>query len=204
MKTTTTTGPQDLFRVRIETPSGSFTVSLEADQAPITTANFLSYVDGHFYDRGRFHRTVRLDNNSNAGLKISDTDGGVDPTADQSLMPNDTVAIEVIQGGIDPARIDEQSGPIILERTSGIGLAHRDGTISMARLTPDSAISDFFVCINDQPELDFGGMRNPDGQGFAAFGQVVEGMDIVRAIQNSPSEGQSLVPAIDIVRISRI
>ncbi len=203
-ETTATTGPQDLLRVRIETPGGSFTVDLDSGRAPITTANFLAYVDGHFYDGGRFHRTVRLDNNANAGLNISATDNGIDPTADRSLLPNDTIAIEVIQGGIDPARIDEQGAPIILERTSETGLTHRDGTISMARLTPDSAISDFFICINDQLELDFGGMRNPDGQGFAAFGQVVDGMEVVRAIQNSPSEGQSLVPAIDIVRISRL
>ena len=63
------------------------------------------------------------------------------------------------------------------------GLRHRDGTLSMARSDPDSATSEFFICINDQPSLDFGGKRNPDGQGFAAFGRVIEGMDIVRKIQ---------------------
>src|SRR5690606_20906427 len=78
---------------------------------------------------------------------------------------------------------------------------HLDGTISMARFTPDSAVSDFFICINDQPALDFGGMRNPDGQGFAAFGRVIEGMDIVRRIHGQPADGQSLNPPITISRI---
>jgi peptidyl-prolyl cis-trans isomerase A (cyclophilin A) len=74
----------------------------------------------------------------------------------------------------------------------------------MARLTPDSAVSDFFLCIGPQPELDFGGRRNQDGQGFAAFGQVVSGMDVVRAIQTSPSTGQSLTPPVTIKKISRV
>ncbi len=190
--------------VQVETTSGTITIALDPVHAPGTTGNFLKYVDGGFYDGGRFHRAVRLDNNSNAGLKIEETDTGIDPNADRSLLPNDIIVIEVIQGGINSARGAEQGGPIALERTSETGLAHRDGTISMARLTPDSAISDFFICINNQPELDFGGARNPDGQGFAAFGQVVEGMDVVRAIQTSPSEGQSLTPAIEIVRITRV
>lgn len=201
--TSMTSEAQDMVRVQVDTTSGHFTIALDPDHAPLTTGNFLQYVDGGFYEGGRFHRTVRLDNNSNAGLKIEETDAGIDPNADRSLLPNDTVAIEVIQGGINPARGDEQRGPITLERTSETGLSHRDGTISMARLTPDSAISEFFVCINDQPELDFGGARNQDGQGFAAFGQVVEGMDVVRAIQMSPSEGQSLTPSIGIIRITR-
>ena len=67
------------------------------------------------------------------------------------------------------------------------GLLHKDGAISMARGAPDSATSGWFICINDQPSLDFGGARNPDGQGFAAFGRVVSGMDVVRKIQAAPS-----------------
>jgi peptidyl-prolyl cis-trans isomerase A (cyclophilin A) len=90
-----------------------------------------------------------------------------------------------------------------LERTSVTGLRHLDGTISMARMTPDSANSEFFICVGDQPDLDFGGMRNPDGQGFAAFGQVVAGMDVVHAINLSPAEGQHLEPAIPITSIAR-
>ncbi|MGC4107935.1 MAG: peptidylprolyl isomerase [Thermomicrobiales bacterium] len=189
--------------VRIETPQGEIVVALD-HRAPGTVANFLRYVDAGLYDGGRFHRTVRPDNNSNAGLNINETDAGLDPNAPRTQLPNDAIVIEVIQGGINPDRVGEQGGPIALERTSETGLQHVDGTISMARLTPDSAVSDFFLCMGPQPELDFGGMRNPDGQGFAAFGQVTAGMDVVRAIQTSPSTGQSLTPPVTILSISRV
>jgi peptidyl-prolyl cis-trans isomerase A (cyclophilin A) len=189
--------------VRIETDFGDIRVALATDAAPGTCVNFLRYVDAGLYDGGRFHRTVRLDNQSNANLKKEAIGAGIDPAADRATLPNDAIAIEVIQGGINPDRESDLGAPIALERTSETGLRHRDGTISMARLTPDSAVSDFFLCINDQPELDFGGRRNPDGQGFAAFGQVVEGMDVVRAIQTQPSDGQRLDPLVAIRRIAR-
>ena len=189
--------------VVIETPTGNITVRLETEKAPITAANFLSYVDRGFYVGGRFHRTVRLDNQSNAGLRIEVTDLGIADSGAAKPLPNDQVPIEVIQGGINLARRAEQGPPIPLERTSLTGLRHLDGTISMGRTTADTAVSDFFICINDQPELDFGGRRNVDGQGFAAFGQVIAGMDTVRAIQTAPSEGQSLTPPVPITRISR-
>lgn len=189
--------------VKIETRFGVIRVALDEAAAPITTTNFLAYVDEGLYDGGMFHRTVRLDNQSNANLKGEAIGKGIDPEADRAKLPNDEIAIEVIQGGINPEREDELGQPIPLERTSETGLSHLDGTISMARLTPDSAVSDFFICINDQPELDFGGRRNPDGQGFAAFGRVVEGMDIVREIQDQPHDGQRLEPPVGIIRISR-
>ena len=193
----------EIIDVVIETPMGTITVRLETAKAPITAANFLSYVDRGFYDGGRFHRTVRLDNQSNAGLKIEVTDLGIADSGDAKPLPNDQIPIEVIQGGINLARKSEQGPPIPLERTSVTGLRHLDGTISMGRTTTDTAVSDFFICINDQPELDFGGRRNVDGQGFAAFGQVIAGMDTVRAIQTAPSEGQSLTPPVPITRIER-
>jgi peptidyl-prolyl cis-trans isomerase A (cyclophilin A) len=190
--------------VVIETPMGDITVRLEMATAPITANNFLSYVDRGFYDGGRFHRTVRLDNQSNAGLRIDVTDLGIADSGGTKPLPNDQIPIEVIQGGINPARKPEQGAPIPLERTNVTGLRHRDGTISMGRTTADTAVSDFFICINDQPELDFGGRRNVDGQGFAAFGQVIDGMDVVRAIQTAPSDGQSLTPPVPITRMSRV
>jgi len=114
-------------------------------------------------------------------------------------QPDNQIKIEVIQANINPARRPDAFPPIALERTSVTGLHHLDGTISMGRsASPDSAASEIFICIGDQPSLDFGGMRNPDGQGFAAFGQVVHGMDVVRKIQTSPAEKQKLVPAIGI------
>jgi peptidyl-prolyl cis-trans isomerase A (cyclophilin A) len=169
-------------RVRFETEVGAFTVELDA-RAPATVENFLRYVDGGFYDGGRFHRTV---------------------TTSPDNQPAQTVKIDVIQAGADPAREAESFPAIALERTSVTGVHHLDGAISMARDGPDSATSDFFVCVGDQPELDFGGRRNPDGQGFAAFGRVVEGMDVVRRIHASPAEGQTLEPPIRIVRATRL
>ncbi|MEZ4522186.1 MAG: peptidylprolyl isomerase [Thermomicrobiales bacterium] len=164
-----------LPQVIIETEQGSITVEIDTERAPGTAANFLHYVESGFYDGGRFHRTVTPDN-----------------------QPNDEIRIEVIQGGIDPEREGERNDPILLERTTSTGLKHLDGTISMARFAPDSAVSDFFFCIGDQPSLDFGGMRNPDGQGFAAFGRVVDGMDVVRKIQHQSHEGQRLTPPVAI------
>jgi peptidyl-prolyl cis-trans isomerase A (cyclophilin A) len=166
--------------VRIVTPLGDILVELDGQHAPVTTANFLKYVDGDSYRAGRFHRTVTMDN-----------------------QPKNLVKIEVIQGGIDPAREKAEFGAIPLERTRDTGLAHKDGVVSMARDTPDSATSDFFICIGDQPSLDFGGARNPDGQGFAAFGRVISGMDIVKKIQASPADGQKLTPPVTIQRIER-
>ena len=168
-------------RVRVETALGAFEVELDAARAPITVANFLKYVDGGFYDGGRVHRSARL--------------------ATQAARP---VKIEVIQAGIDAARTREAFPAIALERTSVTGILHKDGTISMARSGPDTAVSDFFICIGDQPSLDFGGARNPDGQGFAAFGRVVAGMDVVRAIHKAPAEGERLSPPIAITRASRL
>ena len=92
---------------------------------------------------------------------------------------------------------------IPLERTTTTGLEHKDGAISMARGAPDSATSSFFFCIGDQPELDFGGKRNPDGQGFAAFGMIVRGMDVVKKIQMSSYEEQRLEPPVGIRSIRR-
>jgi peptidyl-prolyl cis-trans isomerase A (cyclophilin A) len=167
-------------RVVLETELGTIEVQLEDARAPLTTANFLRYLDGSFYDGGRFHRTVKMDN-----------------------QPNNKIRIEVIQGGPVPERAKQGFPPIPLERTSQTGLSHKDGVISMARDAPDTATSDFFICIGDQPSLDFGGMRNPDGQGFAAFGHVVQGMDVVRKIQAAPAQGQRLTPPVNILKARR-
>jgi peptidyl-prolyl cis-trans isomerase A (cyclophilin A) len=164
----------------IETPLGEIAVEIDVEAAPGTAANFLAYVDGGSYDGGVFHRTVTMAN-----------------------QPHNDVKIEVIQGGFSAEYPREGGTAIALERTSVSGLRHLDGTISMARMTPDSAVSDFFICIGDQPELNFGGRRNPDGQGFAAFGRVTTGMDVVRAIQQSPHVEQRLTPPVPIRRIRR-
>ena len=163
----------DLPHVILETTHGEIELELEPAKAPGTVANFFRYVKDGRYDGGRFHRTVRMDN-----------------------QPDNQIKIEVIQGGPRPGT--ENFPAIPLERTTITGLKHRNGVISMARFQPDSASGDFFICIGDQPELDFGGKRNPDGQGFAAFGRVVRGMDVVKKIQMSPYEKQRLTPPIEI------
>ena len=108
----------------------------------------------------------------------------------------------MIQGGLYSE--EEMYPPIVHETTLKTGIKHTDGVISMARNEPGSATSEFFICVGDQPELDFEGKRNPDGQGFAAFGRVVKGMDIVRKIHQKPVDGQMLDPEILIVNITRL
>lgn len=180
--------------VRIETPLGNVDIAVDTKHAPITAANFLKYVDGKFYDGGRFHRATRPDNYIPA--------------------PPDKPAMAIIQGGINPERRREGLDPIPLERTSVTGLKHVAGTISMARAAAaDTARSDFFICLDEQqPSLDFGGKRFDDGQGAAAFGRVITGMDVVRKIQQQPTNTsgetpmarQSLQPPVPILRMSRI
>ena len=171
---------QGKIPVVIETERGTIELSLDSARAPRSVANFLKYVDGKFYNGGLFHRTVTMNN-----------------------QPNDSIKIEVIQAGVNPEREKDAYPAIEIERTSTTGILHKDGTVSMARLGPNSGTWHFFICVNDQPQLDFGGTRNPDGQGFAAFGQVVQGMDVVRKIQGSPAEGQRLTPPIRISSIRR-
>jgi peptidyl-prolyl cis-trans isomerase A (cyclophilin A) len=168
-------------KVNILTDLGEIEVTLAAAKAPQTVANFLKYVEAGHYTGGRFHRTVHLDN-----------------------QPDNKIKIEVIQASPNPEKAKDDFAPIKLERTKDTGLTHKNGTISMARDGPDTATSDFFICIGDQPELDFGGKRNPDGQGFAAFGVVTKGMDVVKKIQKAKEEKQTLKPAIVIKKIERM
>jgi len=168
-------------RVVLETDLGELELELDAARAPATVRNFLRYVEAGRYDGGRFHRTVRADN-----------------------QPRDRVRIAVVQAGVAPEREREGFPPVALERTGRTGLRHRDGAVSMARAGPDTATSDFFVCVGDQPELDEGGRRNPDGQGFAAFGRVVRGMDVVRRIHAAAAEKQALMPPVKIRSARRV
>jgi peptidyl-prolyl cis-trans isomerase A (cyclophilin A) len=168
-------------RVLIATDLGDVEVELFRRQAPTTVTNFLRYVDQGCYANGSFFRTVTLAN-----------------------QPTNLIKIQVVQADADPARTNEFFPPIPLERTRDTGLRHLDGTLSMARDGPDTAQDSFFICVGDQPELDFGGQRNRDGQGFAAFGRVLKGMDVVRQIHASPAAGQKLTPPIRIRRVVRV
>jgi len=168
-------------KISIQTELGDIAVELDTERAPITAENFLRYVDDKRYDGATFYRVVRMDN-----------------------QPDNDVKIEVIQGGLGMDDHPKKLPPIKQETTQMTGILHKDGVISMARLAPDSAHSEFFICINDQPELDFGGKRNPDGQGFAAFGRVTRGMDLVRKIQQLPTDKQALIKPLVIQSIKRI
>jgi peptidyl-prolyl cis-trans isomerase A (cyclophilin A) len=172
--------------VVMATSIGDITIELYPQQAPITVANFLRHVDEERYAGGRFYRTVRADNDRNPKL------------------------INVIQGGIQESAAPLP--PIAHETTQATGLRHIDGAISMARGAPGTASSEFFICIGDNPNLDFGALRNADGQGFAAFGGVVAGMDVVRRIHaasaNAPTDepyvrGQILDQPVEIRSVRR-
>jgi peptidyl-prolyl cis-trans isomerase A (cyclophilin A) len=172
--------------VIFETELGSITMEIDVAKAPISAANFLKYVDGKFYDGGMINRSVRPDN----------------------TIRHD-VEIQVIQFQSDTARRREGFPPIPLERTSVTGLRHVDGALSMARSSPDSATSSFSIMVGDQPSLDFAGARNSDGQGFAVFGRVTGGMDVVKKIHASKTGAdgayrtETLDPPIKVIRAYR-
>jgi peptidyl-prolyl cis-trans isomerase A (cyclophilin A) len=168
--------------VVFDTDKGRIEIEVDVAGAPVTSANFLKYVDASMYGGGEFHRAVRPETETNR-----------------------THPIQVIQAR--RARGQKGFPAIALERTSATKLKHADGVVSMARVAgqPDSATSDFFICIGDQPALDEGGGRNADNQGFAAFGRVLSGMDVVRAIQAAPVRvgTQTLEPPIRILKAYR-
>ena len=170
--------------VRIETSFGQIDLAIDTKRAPVTAENFLKYVDGGFYDGGRFHRATRADNY-------------------KPNLPNRPL-LEIIQGSINPARKGDAFPASPLERTSKTGLTHVVGTVSMPRgQEPDSATSGFVIHFNDQPSLNHGGMRFDDGQGTAAFGRVVAGLDVPRKIQQQPVKEQALDPPVTITRAFR-
>lgn len=169
-----------LPRVAVQTNLGTFVIQLEAVKAPITTKNFLHLVDTHAYNGAQFYRTVRK------------------ATEPQS-------SIEVIQGGLESiGKVAAQTIP--LEPTTKTGLHNTDGAISMARTQdPNSGSSEFFVCVGDNTFLD--AQKQPDHNGYAAFGHVVRGMDVVRKINAAKvtmTEVEKLAPPITIVRITRV
>lgn len=169
-----------MIAIVISTDRGDIGALLDSARAPITVTNFLRYIDAGLFSGGQFHRTVTPKN-----------------------QPRDTVRIEVIQGRGRITQPDSGFAPIPLERTSATGLQHVDGTLSMARAAANTGRSAFFITIGNQPSLNEGGTRNPDRLGFAAFGRVTTGMDIVRAIQRAPHTEQNLTPPVMIRSIRR-
>ncbi len=167
--------------VALETEAGTIRVELYPEAAPLTVANFLSYVDKKMYNEASFYRAVRYDNQENP------------------------VPIAVVQGGLDLVMNVDSLPPIPHESTDKTGILHRGGVISMARYGPGTATSEFFICVGDQPALDFNGKRNPDGYGFAAFGRVIAGMNVVRKIHQGETTGdfQHLNTPVRIKRMYR-
>ena len=163
--------------VAIQTSAGTIVVRLDPARAPNTTKNFLHYVDTGTYNGATFYRSV-------------------------SKAHEPQSNIEVIQGGLNPQGSDPMIHPIALEPTSKTGLHNVDGTIAMARTSdPNSATTEFFIDIGNDAFLDSGG---PTGPGYAAFGKVTRGMDVVRKIQRANANGEMLSPPIRIVKISRL
>lgn len=169
--------PQIIFK----TEMGNITVELYPDKAPVTTNNFLQYVEENRLQEATFYRTVTLVN-----------------------QPDSKVKIEVIQGGLYEDDHPQALPPIEHETTEMTGILHKDGVISLARYDPGTATCEFFICVGDQPSLDFGGSRNGDGRGFAAFGKVIDGMDVVHKIHESKATGQWLEPRIKISKVEFI
>jgi len=166
--------------IEINTEIGEITIELYPEKAPITVTNFLQYIDENRLDSTTFYRVVRDDNQKGKSVKI-----------------------QVIQGGLFEDEHPKMLPPIKHESTKETGIKHLAGVISMARYEPGTATSEFFICMNDEPELDAGGMRNSDGAGFAAFGRVVSGMDIAKKIHQAPANEQMLNPRILIYSIKR-
>ncbi len=169
--------------VVIETKLGDIEVELYPDQAPKTVAAFLSYIDSGLYKGCSFYRVLNDEN-----------------------QPSNAPKSELIQGGIWKSNNKKaiSLAGIPHEPTSQTHLQHKNGTISLARTTPGTATSEFFICVGDQPGFDYGGDNNPDKQGYAAFGKVVKGMNIVKQIYNRPEDDQAFTPPVDIFNIVRL
>ncbi|MEO8765147.1 MAG: peptidylprolyl isomerase [Ginsengibacter sp.] len=169
--------------IRIKTNFGDIIVELYPKKAPKTVAAFLNYIDSGYYKNGSFYRVLKEED-----------------------QPSNAFKSNLIQGGIWQTRYKQQAGlpGIAHETTKETGVLHKDGAISLARNVPGSANTEFFIVIGDQPAYDYGGAANPDGQGFSAFGKVVEGMDVVKQIHAQPDNQASFTPPLAILDIVRL
>ena len=167
--------------IEMKTDYGSIYIKLFVKEAPTTCNNFLRYIDEHPYKDFHFYRTVAISN-----------------------QPMSNIKIEVIQGGLGFEKHPLKLPPILHETTNATGIKHMNGTISMARIEPGSASSEIFICINDQPELNYGGRRNIEGQGFAAFGKVIKCLNVVKVIHSLTEKDQFLNEEVKGNSIKRI
>lgn len=169
--------------IAIETQIGNIEVELYIDKAPVSAAAFLSYIDSGFYNNAAFYRVLNQDN-----------------------QPSDAVKAALIQGGIwrTKHKLFSSLSGIAHETTKQTGILHKDGIISLTRQEPGSATTEFFICLGAQPGFDYGGENNPDKQGYAAFGKVVKGMDIVRTIYDRPENDEAFTHPVVIFNIVRL
>jgi peptidyl-prolyl cis-trans isomerase A (cyclophilin A) len=169
--------------VQIVTKYGDIELELFADKAPKTVAAFLRNIDSGWYRNSTFYRILSVEN-----------------------QPSDAIKTELIQGGVWKTKysLSKRLEGTPHEPTNQTGILHTNGTISMARTEPGTATTEFFICIENQPGLDFGGQNNADGLGYAAFGRVVKGMDIVRKIYRLPEDDQAFDPPVFIFDIKRL
>ncbi len=176
---TSQNAPEGAVELVIKTTEGNINVAVFPDKAPKSTAAFLAIVDKGLYKRSSFYRVL---NDAN--------------------QPSNAPKAELLQGGLWSRTKKRPDVPRVEhETTQQTGLQHLAGTLSLAREEPGSASSEFFICVADQPGLDYGGENNPDGQGYAAFGKVISGMDVVRKIYNKPENDQYFDPPIMIIDI---
>jgi len=168
-------------RVEIQTRAGDIEVELFLDQAPKSVSAFLSHVDLGYYNNASFYRALNEDN-----------------------QPTGNAGTAIIQGGIWKTKPDIRTIGIPHENTRDTKLTHANGTVSLARGAPGTATTEFFICIGDQKGFDYGGINNPDGQGYAAFGRVVKGMDLINQWYLRPTNGDLLLSPITIISIKRL
>jgi peptidyl-prolyl cis-trans isomerase A (cyclophilin A) len=175
--------PHTGIQVVIETRFGDIEAELYPEKAPATVAAFLRNVDSGYYQNTSFYRILRDDN-----------------------QVTGTLHSHLIQGGLWQTKPElEQRLPLIPhEPTNKTGLHHVAGTLSMARNTPGTASSEFFICLKEEPGLDYGGENNPDGAGYAVFGKIISGMETVEKIYHQPEQEQQFVPPVTIVDIKRL
>jgi peptidyl-prolyl cis-trans isomerase A (cyclophilin A) len=169
-------------RINIQTSVGDIEIELYPKQAPKTVAAFLSYIDSNYYNNSNFYRVLNDDN-----------------------QPSNAPKTELIQGGIWKSnnKLASALKGIEHETTQQTGIQHSDGTISLARVAPGTASTEFFICVGDQHGLDYGGENSTDGQGYAAFGRVMKGMNIVKQIYKANEDNQYYNPPIPIYNIVR-
>lgn len=170
-------------RVRIETKFGDIEVELYPAKAPKSVAAFFSNVESGLYKGASFYRVLNEDN-----------------------QPTGVPKAALIQAGVWKSnyKLSREVKRIPHETTQQTGILHKDGIISFARQEPGTAGTEFFICIGDQPGFDYGGANNTDNQGYAAFGKVVKGMDVVQKIYNQPEYEQAFEPPVHIFSIKKL